>query len=376
MEASSSTNVPLTPSKRTEQKGTPRKARVEIKMILDDLTRTWDLRLELPPENESPIKRLGRPQTPEQRCVALITALSHRNYHVEPITSFKKTAKLLWSGWKLKPNGEKDVIPRATRDREHLLTDSERAHMIELLLNHLDGPGEKLKEMNRTPRHLRPTSDSNGTPIFKDDPITFPLPTPDKRARDEQAHDAEKSTKKFKYPDIRPTPLSEGDSNAMLPPDRGIQSFKDAGGYRSANTSFGSSTNSSVFSANHSFGYPVLPDTQQTVPDLAEQSFHKEDLPIAASTQSSDYGAGSSFDAALITSFDANSFLLNTTVSTARVEGGLSSQLGEIELQPTQIMSDIDILQDRLGDVFRKLPFLHTNIGFSDNYYQPKSHPP
>lgn len=360
MEHQSPAVAPLTPSRRTERHGALRVTRVEIKMILDDLTRTWDLRLEMPPENESPSKRLGRPQTPEQRCVALITALSYKNYHVEPITSFKKTAKFLWSGWMLKPKGEKDVIPRATRDREHPLTNSERKLMIELLLTHLEGPGAELKEKNKTPRHLRPTLDSDGTPIFKDDPIAFPLSTPDpKRACEEPVSGAEKPTKKCKFPETRPTPFSKSDPNAMLPPDRGRQSFKDTGGYRSVNTSFGSTSSSSVFSVNQSFGYPMLPDTQETAPDLGEQSSQKtQEFPNTASTKSSDYGAGSNFDADLINAVDSDALLLNAHVDTERAEASISSQLDGFGIQSFNRLTDEDILQERLGDVFRKQPSL------------------
>ncbi|CAG8979219.1 hypothetical protein HYALB_00013146 [Hymenoscyphus albidus] len=315
----------------------------------------------MPPAGESPRKRHARVQTVEEKnadeCVELIKFIGFKRRHEEVIKNFNDNAMLLWSGWRHKPNADKDVIPRATRNREHPLTKGERKEMIELLLDHLRPCAAELKERMRTPKRARRPSVESSP--FRDDPIPFPLSTPDsKRAREEPVYDAENSSKKSKYPEQRPFLLSKSNSNAMLPPAWRQTSFKGPGGYKSANTSFESTTDS-IFSVdvNQYFGYPKLPDPKETVTDLGhEPSQNEKNLPIAASNQSSDYGAGSSFEAALNNAKDVNALILGTHLDMKHLEGSLSSQFDDIGIQNTEVLMDEDMLQERLEMVFPKLP--------------------
>lgn len=333
---------------------------LQIEMIINNLNDKWDLNIPLPKDVESPDKR---DKNVEQKCYNMIRFLAFREQVFSPIREFLDDADREYTKWVIKLKAEGGVLPIRTRTRSHPITATERAKLLRMLDVIL---GEKTEEVRSqhaaSPLHWRQKSflaESTGSPKLNDSPVPFKMPTKDpKRARDEQSTEAGPSKpklKKVKTPE-KPKALSTKSTNAIPPPTRGRSAVQGTKGWRSANTSFESNSTSSVFSNTQSMQTSMLPNTQETVPDLEELNFQTQEEPGSATTReenhtSSDFGIGSSFERELAQTSDPKGF--DEKSDAPPVDDELSQDLLKFAIASNpDVMSPEDILQERLGDVF------------------------
>jgi hypothetical protein len=354
--------------------------KTKVKMHVDLLENKWGLGLK-PPSESSPRKNKENKvtETKEFIVVHMIQVLGWKNLQRDPLNEFEERAQELYRGWVSKPKAERGVVPERTRDVHHSLSVNEKTQMLDLLHDILERPYRELNIRNRTRTLERTRSDvlvsppGNAqqirTPRLDDTPIQIALLSPKsdpKRLREDVFVDADPCNKKQKTPGPRPVPLSESPSIMMLPPERHRPALRASQSWRSEHTSM----SESIFSrSNHSFDQSGMASTQETIPDLeGSQNLNDKTQPNEPSVRSqntapsSDYGAGSmyegsSFDELITTTNDANGLLRGTDVNTERADDSLSQGLFNfgIEKSPT-ILTDDDILQDRLDSSFPSLP--------------------
>ncbi|RDL40876.1 uncharacterized protein BP5553_00855 [Venustampulla echinocandica] len=329
--------VPITPRKRAQDDG-----RMEVDMLIKNLNMRWDLRLEPQRRNESPNTRSNN-RTMEQWCVCMITTLNFKKLAAQPLAKFQEKAQDAYMQWVKKPNADRGVIPEVSREKSHPLSPTERAQMLRYLHDILRESYDDFCTRNKgsqSPWRSRKDQQSR-SPSLDDSPVPFTLPRlkqDPKRPREDLLDEPQMRPKKYKMPET----LAE----ALPPPGRGRAELPELKGWRSANTSFESNAPSSIFSHPAiSFGNSMSemgPDTQDAAPDI--QKTHT----------SSDYGAGSSFEAALNNTliFDASE------ISPLGISEGLSQELKNVEISDrvSNHLTPEDILQERLEDVFPKLP--------------------
>ncbi|KAG9233732.1 RNA dependent RNA polymerase-domain-containing protein [Amylocarpus encephaloides] len=372
--------------------------RVEVRLVVEDLTRVWDLRLQMPPDNQSPSKR-EKLKASEDQCVAMIKALTYKKLQFEPLRAFQQRAGELWSGWVLKPKAERGIVPDVGRNNVHPVTDGERKQLLALLLEILEPPYRDFCKKNQQRVFTRTLSNQIPSDGVNDSPVPFPLastkPDPNKRPREEHIVDAPAlQTMKKPKSDFMPVPTSRM-TNEMLSNIRGRPLAPESHVWRSANTSFESAAQSSIFSAsNPSFGQADPVNTQETIPDLIDLDFDDSTQPVgtqavslfnakamavnARETEtdmfetklSSDYGAGSSFEAEIKAAADSNGLFFGTEMTTKRIDDSLSQDLMEFGLY--SLTNDIAKLPDSLSSAPLQIiyeitrVFAFTGVAMSD----------
>ncbi|KAH8648331.1 RNA dependent RNA polymerase-domain-containing protein [Tricladium varicosporioides] len=363
------TVLSTTPEKE-ELKNRKRRAKnEEIEVVIRNLNDQWDLRLPVPELGQSPNKVQ---KCMEQNCVNMIKVLAFKNEVFDVLSTFKEEAHRLYKGWVSKPRAERGIVPDATRQHPRPITPTERIELLRLLYESLRVPVDGLKD-TFTPRSARSLGISLGglREEINDSPLPFPLifsHTKDKRARGELVDDLGHDVKKMKTPPVEA--LSRKPTNSMLPPPRGKPFVQEHNGYRSAGQSFDSISTSnagcSIFSRGPSFTNPVLQSTQETIPDLGDLQFQTQEITPTVTTEaaiekmhpSSDYGAGSSFEALLGEVVGTNGALHGNDAVSESIDDVLSQELMNVDVN-THIVweraNGEDALQERISQVFPKL---------------------
>jgi hypothetical protein len=359
--------MPTTPSASQSKK--QEDIDFEVKSIIGNLNDEWSLELPIPEEVASPEKRGSHK---EQRCFNMIYFLVCKNEAYPPVREFVVEAERLYIGWVSKPKAERGVVPESTRHKKKPVTAEERVKLLHVLYTLLSEKADKVKSQHAaSPLRWRQTpfeSKNSRTPNVDDSPLPFPKMKPDsKRQRDDQSIEPTSPKKKVKTPDKeKAEALATKSANAMLPPPRGRPIVQEPKNWRSANTSFESNATSAVFSnASQSFSRSRsrLPDTQETVPDLEDLNVHTQEDPSSATVQkenhtSSEFGVGSSFEAALAQTSDPVGLMQGSEVDSEHVDDELSQDLLESGIARDSCgVTEEDNLQERLEGVFRKLHF-------------------
>ncbi|TVY45153.1 RNA-dependent RNA polymerase [Lachnellula occidentalis] len=375
MASASGPIVPPSPQKNKED------VEREIERIIGNLNHEWELNIPMPKEVKSPDKRDA---SEEQRCFNMIFFLAFRNQVMPPIRGFVADADALYNRWVVKPKAERGVVPTVTRHRPKPITSKERSKLLHMLFTLLYEKSEETKSQHAaSPFGWRKSfQDKNAeAPKLDDSPVPFPRLRQDpKRARDELIETT--PSKKVKTPEKTPEKtevLAVKDTNTMLPPPRGRSVAPEPKGWRSANTSFESNTASSVFS--QSMQSNIQPNTQETVPDLEDTFYQKQEAGRegtgSATTHggnhtSSEFNPGSSFEAALAQTSDPNGFLLGSEFTEGDVEDELSHDVMDIAIDPIHeprgTISNEDILKERLEDIFPPLPPALNSVSFAKLY--------
>lgn len=392
MATASGPKMPTTPSSTQSKK--PADIDFEVEAIIGNLNREWTLGLPLPHEVEKAGSPEKRGKHKEQSCFNMIHFLVCKSQVYPTIREFRVDADILYIGWKNKPKAERGVVPDPTRNKAKPVSSGERTKLLHVLYTLLHDKAEVVKtQETASPRTWRQRSidgTNPPTPRPDDRPVPFPnLKNDPKRAREEnEPADDSKKSKRVKTPE-KAEALATKSSNSMLPPPRGRPPVQDPKGWRSANTSFDSNATSEVFSnASQSFSRSRsrLPDTQETVPDLEELNFqlqpgtsiagvavtHEsvpdfeglEEDPSGATAQkeshtSSEFGVGSSFEAALAQTSDPVGLLQGSEINSTHVDDELSQDVSEFTIDPAingpnGTISNEDILKERLDEIFRK----------------------
>ncbi|TVY46044.1 RNA-dependent RNA polymerase [Lachnellula subtilissima] len=356
----------------------------EIELIIGNLNHEWELNIPMPKEVKSPEKR---GESREQKCFNMIFFLAFKNQVIPPIRAFILDADNLYSRWVIKPKAERGVVPEVTRHRPKPITPTERSKLLQMLSTLLFEKSEEIKSQHATSplRWRKSTQDENAEhPKLDDSPVPFPRlrqEPPNKRVREGAIETG--PSKKIKTPE-KTEVLAAKNTNTMLPPPRGRSIASEPKGWRSANTSFESNAVSSVFSQSMQ---SIQPNTQDTVPDLEETFYQTQDAdrkePGSATTNegittregnhtSSEFGVGSSFEAALAQTSDPHGFLQGSDFIEADVEDELSQDVMDITIDPIHeprgTISDEDILKERLEDIFPPLPPVLNSVSFAKLY--------
>lgn len=329
----------------------------EIGRVIRNLNDEWDLGLPLPEEVASPSKRGTRK---EILCFNMINFLTCEDDPYPTLKDFNTDANKLWSGWVHKPNADRDLLPARTRLGPKTLNGNERAKLLHVLYTLLKEKSDPVRDARKSFR--QPTFESRNSkgPKIDDSPLPFPkLQADHKRSREEPVAFDPIKTKKAKPPDKGKEVLSQKAANAMAPPPRGRPVHPGPKISRSANTSFESNTSSIFSNSNFSRSMSMLPNTQETIPDVEEAKDASPDpsrIPQQEEQNtSSDFGVGSSFEAALAAASDPNALIQGSDVALEHVEEKLSQGLLDFGIdRVSQGITPVDVLQDRLAEVFRK----------------------
>lgn len=333
--------APTTPRKRIKEDGD-----IEVDMLIENLNMRWDLHLEPQRPNGSSSTRAMTNRTKEQWCVYMITALNFKKLAAQPLAKFQEKAHDAYIVWVKKPNADRGVIPEASRERPHPLSSTERAQMLQYLHDILRESYDEFCAHNKgskSPWRSRKDERSR-SPYVDDSPVPYVLPRfaqDPKRPREDILDEPQTRPKKFKIPDTF-APLTTEAISAPNIVEPTLPGFK---GWRSANTSFESNAPSIFSHPGRSFGNSMLgmgASTQDSAPDLEN--------PHA----SSDYGARSSFEAALL----KKAMVIDTLeISSSGIDEGLSQELKNVEFGDpvSDPPTTEDILEERLEDVFRML---------------------
>ncbi|TVY83675.1 RNA-dependent RNA polymerase [Lachnellula suecica] len=344
----------------------------EIERIIKNLNDEWKLNLPLPKDVIGSPEKRGTHK--EQKCYNAISFLACKREVMGPVKEFVVEADILYSKWVHKPRAERGVIPEANRRNPKPVTADERAKLLYVLHKILTEKSDAVKlQQAMSPRSWRQYSLGENPPTLDDSPLKFPsLKHDSKRPREDAVAENISKSKKVKTPEKSPEALSSKSANTMLPPTRGRSEVKDLTAWRSANTSFESNANSSIFSNSQSMRASMLPNTQETVPDPEEGGEGKEDLPAEANHTSSEFNPGSSFEAALATTSDPNGLMLGSELGASTVDDELSQDIGEIAIEPDVdlqgTMSKEDMLKERLEQIFSQPPSSLNPATFAVNY--------
>ena len=282
--------LPPTPSKSAAI------ANAEIEHIVKALNGNWNLALELPNPQASPDRRPSL----ERACYSNIKFLCYRSAALPIIEQFESEATALYGGWVSKPKAERGVVPARTRQNPRPVTPSERIQLLGLFISITGDVKKKMiaAGMAGTPRRRLFSSDASRLAI-NDDPIGISLPVVPRsalrakrsseesdgsikqrkspkrpRSSEEQTEVATDAFKRPALPSNIPRNIeifSRVPSESNIPPvsttTRGIQ-VSSTSFDRSANTSFASSHQSSIFDKAPQETLPS--HTQETVPDLGD----------------------------------------------------------------------------------------------------------
>jgi hypothetical protein len=410
---SESLPTPETPSRKRSHIGIEA-VKTMVKMRVGILESKWGLGLKPPSENSPKKNKEDRlSENKEFHVVHMIQVLGWKQLQVEPLDEFNRRAEELYRSWVTKPKADRGVVPERTRDVHHNLLPIEKQQMLSLLHDILEVPYRELNAKNRTRTLERTRSDGlfsptgNGqqptAPRLDDSPLRIALPSPKsdpKRPRRDSFADVDPYHKKLKTPGPKSAALSESPSVMMPPSEIHRPAFRASQSWRSENTSM----SESIFSrSNHSFDRIGMRSTQETVPDLdgsqdLETKTRPNEPPVRCQTAapSSDYGAetmfeGSSFNELISKTNDANGLFRGTDVNTERADDSLSQGLLNLGIQkPSNMLTDDDVLQDRLDASFPTLPdsldvgaaplyiiyevvrvFSHTEVSMADIKFPP-----
>ncbi len=355
--ATTSAAGPSTPTKEFDSS-----TDLRIKQVVSNLCFKWDLGLEVA-EGESPTKL-----PPVRRdCLAKIRFLCWKKRIDTPLKKFDEEADNLYKKWVRKPKAERGVVPEATRHKPRPVTDAERDQLLHCLQQILR------EESQHTPKRSGDLKSFSFTSLEKG-PVPFALSprkvAQPKRPSEEGFNDVESSSKKMKQQDGPSTVevMLPKSVNSMPPPDRGRPRRKASTVFRSADTSFASTT-SSIFS-RPSLGNSIFQNTQETAPEdedsIPTQPNTRPSSPIQ-NEHGSDYGAGSSFDSALAKAKYASGLLLGTEIRDSHVDERLSQDFNEHRLKEPTIESVTALISDRLKEAFRQYHLLPlVNCGLFD----------
>jgi len=341
------THAPYTPRKTKEQQARLDDIKIRITTYIKTLNREWDLKLELPETTDSPSKHFG---TLEGKCVYEIKFLFFKDAIEEPREEFDTQAFRLYAGWIRKPRGE---VPSVTRQHPRPVSAQERVKLLNLLYQIMRKARENC--IATTP-HRGQLAEGNinvqvdARPPIDDNPVPFPLSDKAKRNR-EQPEEAVSTFKKPKIPDTR---VASVHKVPLLERRRTSPENRPS---RSARTSFASNPPSIFDGTIADDTLPTL--TQITAPDESLDFQSQPPRDTGHETQSSEYEAGSSFDAALLDAAASHDSLGDADALEAEtIQTEVNEQLSQ-NLLDCGIDNEVAEarLRDCLRGVFRKSTF-------------------
>jgi hypothetical protein len=341
----------------------------KIKQVVRDLNMQWDLELELPDPNDSPSKRA---KSTKKTCFENIRYLTFKSAIDVPLRRFQVAAEQLYSGWVIKPKAERGVVPAKTRHNFHPISSKERAELLQRFIDITAPIKQTILEQDvkkaRTPgKHsftgmaTEPLNDKG----LKLDFSRVSKPIPRSKRSSEELNGSGNSKRSRKSVDdmrdedhnpfikpARPGPtdiFSRVPSESSIPPglERGRQTSQ-TNRRRSANTSFASSHQSSIFDRS-----AEMPATQETVPDPDPRMSNAE--PDAEpETQSSEI-FGSSFDPSMCEVLGELDNIVQKDIAQTNPES-----FDDFKKDDEQLSAQEKTLRDRLVRVFRMSPILHS----------------